>query len=85
MTAEQFAYWLQGFSEINEAKGHDNVGLTNTQWSTIRDHLALVFVKVTPIRAQQAPYTSLLAQLDLSDALARQSLCKADPSVRMTC
>lgn len=44
MTAEQFAYWLQGYSEIaGEAP-------TAEQWQVIQDHLKLVFEKVTPAR-----------------------------------
>lgn len=43
MTAEQFAYWLQGFAELN------NGALPNeTQWRSINDHLKTVFNKVTP-------------------------------------
>jgi hypothetical protein len=42
MTAEQFAYWLQGYAELNEAPP------SAEQWQAIRDHLALVFDKVTP-------------------------------------
>lgn len=43
MTTEQFAYWLQGFFEIQGAKE-----VTPTQVQIIKDHLALVFNKVTP-------------------------------------
>lgn len=42
MTTDQFAYWLQGFAELNEAPP------TPEQWKAIREHLALVFHKVTP-------------------------------------
>jgi hypothetical protein len=42
MTPEQFAYWLQGYAELNETPP------TAQQWQMIRDHLALVFEKVTP-------------------------------------
>ena len=42
MTTDQFAYWLQGFSELNDGPP------TAKQWQSIRDHLALVFTKVTP-------------------------------------
>jgi hypothetical protein len=42
MTAEQFAYWLQGYAELNAAPP------SAEQWQAIRDHLALVFNKVTP-------------------------------------
>lgn len=43
MTAEQFAYWLQGFSEITSKVP------TDVQWKIIQDHLQLVFKKVTPV------------------------------------
>lgn len=42
MTELQFAYLLQGFAELNEAPP------TPEQWKSIREHLALVFTKVTP-------------------------------------
>lgn len=42
MTAEQFAYWLQGYAELNAEPP------TAEQWRAIRDHLALVFHKITP-------------------------------------
>lgn len=42
MTTEQFAYWLQGFAELNTEPP------TAEQWQAIRDHLALVFEKKTP-------------------------------------
>lgn len=42
MTAQEFTYWLQGFSEINGATP------TQAQWKIIQDHLQLVFKKVTP-------------------------------------
>lgn len=42
MTSEQFAYWMQGFVELNGATP------TDEQWQSIKEHLATVFVKVTP-------------------------------------
>lgn len=42
MTPEQFAYWLQGFAELNEAPPSE------AQWKSVREHLALVFDKLTP-------------------------------------
>lgn len=45
MTSEQFTYWLQGFFEINDPKTIDE-----KQTQIIKDHLALVFNKVTPDR-----------------------------------
>lgn len=41
MTELQFCYWLQGFAEL--AEDEPTVG----QWETIKEHLALVFLKVT--------------------------------------
>lgn len=49
MTSEQFAYWLQGFVELNGS------GPTPEQWQSIKDHLKTVFVKVTPEVRQIAP------------------------------
>lgn len=45
MTPESFAYWLQGFFELS---GTDK--LTEKQVQIVKDHLALVFTKVTPER-----------------------------------
>lgn len=42
MTPEQFAYWLQGFAELNPQAPNAE------QWQAIRDHLNLVFKKETP-------------------------------------
>lgn len=42
MTAEQFAYWLQGFAELNTEPP------TKEQWQSINEHLKTVFTKVTP-------------------------------------
>lgn len=44
MTPEQFAYWLQGFAELNPQAPNAE------QWQAIRDHLNLVFKKETPVR-----------------------------------
>lgn len=45
MTSEQFTYWLQGFFEISNQHTLDE-----NQVKIIRDHLDLVFTKVTPKR-----------------------------------
>lgn len=44
MNAEQFAYWLQGFTELNPSVEQP----TPEQWKSITEHLKTVFVKVTP-------------------------------------
>lgn len=50
MTPEQFAYWLQGFAEINQKAPNE------AQWTIIKDHLTTVFKKVTPGPGIAAPY-----------------------------
>lgn len=45
MDATNFAYWLQGFFEVSDAKTLDK-----EQVQIIKDHLNLVFNKVTPNR-----------------------------------
>lgn len=45
MTPEQFTYWLKGFFEISNSEE-----LTPTQVLIVKDHLNLVFNKVTPDR-----------------------------------
>jgi hypothetical protein len=44
MTPEAFAYWLQGFAELNPSLEQP----TPEQWKSITEHLKTVFVKVTP-------------------------------------
>jgi hypothetical protein len=43
MTPDQFCYWLQGMFEITNTKQ-----LSETQTKIIKEHLQLVFTKVTP-------------------------------------
>lgn len=52
MTSEQFAYWLQGFVELHGSEP------TAEQWKQIKDHLQLVFVKVTPSVVVTGPVTT---------------------------
>jgi hypothetical protein len=51
MTADQFAYWLQGFTELHGEPPSPE------QWASIKEHLSLVFKKVTaPVqRVDQLP------------------------------
>jgi hypothetical protein len=41
MNQQDFCYWLQGFAELNQDAP------TPEQWESIKEHLALVFTKVT--------------------------------------
>lgn len=43
MTPQEFSYWLQGFVELSGEIP------TQNQWQVIKDHLALVFKKETPV------------------------------------
>lgn len=42
MKADEFCRWLQGFAELSANAPSDE------QWKSIKEHLQLVFVKVTP-------------------------------------
>jgi hypothetical protein len=48
MNADKFTYWLQGALELNPDMLKS--GMTPEQVQTIKDHLDLVFTKVTPDR-----------------------------------
>jgi hypothetical protein len=50
MNESDFAYWLQGFFELSNAKE-----LSERQCKMIKDHLTLVFEKKTPDRWTYTP------------------------------
>lgn len=73
MTAEQFAYWMQGFAELNSEPP------TAGQWQSMKEHLATVFVKVTP----QVNFPSPAFPRDLRDPnIAWPQLCR---EIQITC
>lgn len=47
MTPEEFCRWLKGYAEL---AGDGAVILTAVQWKIVKDHLNLVYNKVTPER-----------------------------------
>lgn len=49
MTPQDFCYWLKGYVELSET-----TSLTDNQVLVIKDHLDLVFKKVTPDRTEKA-------------------------------
>jgi len=53
MNSEQFAYWLNGFFEIENPKSLDE---RKTQ--IIKDHLSLLFNKITPSRVLKEDMTT---------------------------
>lgn len=66
MNAQDFAYWLKGFVEMNP-----NAMVTGTQWQIVKDHLELVFKKETPIRG----LSNLIHQHDGSQVGILQTTC----------
>lgn len=52
MNANDFAFWLNGFVELNKGKMPDD-----DQWKSIKEHLQLVFTKVTPPVGHKFPFT----------------------------
>lgn len=84
MDSKDFTYWLQGFFEISNEKT-----LNTKQVQIIKDHLALVFNKVTPDRTEdksfgidaQEEMRKLLLENDswISD-LDNPNLCSSEPS-----
>lgn len=64
MTSDQFAYWLQGFFEMTDSKN-----LSERQVSMIKEHLKLVFNKVTP-DIQPSPLPGLTKE-DIEKALEK--------------
>lgn len=65
MTAEQFAYWLQGYSEIA------GTAPSPEQWQVIQDHLKLVFDKRTPLRDLTAIPAQFPYKLDTGTPLTQ--------------
>ena len=79
MTPQEFCYWLQGFAEL----GGD--APTAEQWSAIKDHLQLTFVKVTPSYTwpnQILPNTYPLVTCSTSGKSVDQSF---DPATTFIC
>lgn len=51
MNERDFAYWLHGFMELTQGQTP-----SPAQWKSIREHLDLVFKKVTaPVQTQTGP------------------------------
>ncbi|HUW47256.1 MAG TPA: hypothetical protein VMW36_00745 [Patescibacteria group bacterium] len=43
MNERDFCYWLKGFTELTNSES-----LSDEQWAVVKDHLKLVFDKLTP-------------------------------------
>lgn len=57
MTPENFCYWLQGYFEI--CRADSNLDLSESKVKIIREHLELVFKKVTSNPNSQTTETAL--------------------------
>ncbi len=71
----QFAYWLQGFAELNEGEPSPE------QWQSIKDHLGLVFSKVTPplLVPREQPYRPFVS-LHEPQTLPLRAECTQTPN-----
>lgn len=54
MTEREFCYWLQGFFELTDTKN-----ISETQTEVIKEHLSLVFNKVTQKKFESNKYKHL--------------------------
>lgn len=71
MDAQSFCYWLQGFVELCP-----NQHPTISQWNAVKDHLQLVFNKVTP---QYTPDFHVTPNFPLSTQLRDAIVKKTAP------
>jgi hypothetical protein len=79
MTPEQFAYWLQGFVELNPSMEQP----TPEQWKAIGQHLQTVFVKVTPlVQIPPGPFVAAPAR-ELTPIEKIQDALNRNPHLRM--
>lgn len=62
MNSENFCYWLKGFFELENPKN-----LNEQQVEMIKDHLNLVFKKITPERT--------ISFLDPKEKIEKEFLC----------
>lgn len=89
MNQSEFTLWLHGYVEICGTRPDDR------QWEIIKDHLALVFTKVTPDRPSQTYCTSktnafpaTLPFRGIADDLINHGVLKSDGTpriVQVTC
>lgn len=82
MTAENFCYFLQGYLETSNPEF-----ISAAQTQIIKDHLALVFNKVTPDRSQSETKTQpycFKVPFDLEKQLSTQ-FTQTNPSKTLIC
>lgn len=70
MDALQFAYWLNGFVELNGEQPNQQ------QWDSIKQHLSLVFNKITPpIKPNIYPQQHVVGLSDLPNSIKPMAIC----------
>ena len=75
MTEREFCYWLQGLFEIGGV-----TSLDEQQTQIVKDHLALVFKKVTPDRKpMDTPKTPAVPMPGLPYEMLREPIHPMDP------
>lgn len=71
MKATEFCYWLQGFSELNQAAEQYTKQLTPEQVEIIQRHLTLVFVHDIDPQAGPPEYQEALNKIHGGSTLYR--------------
>ena len=66
MKSLNFCYWLQGYFEVLAAGGDPEAELTPEQVACIKDHLAMVLTKQTPVRGKVAKAVKTVPPEELS-------------------
>ena len=74
--ANYFVVWLKGFVEISEKSQ-----LENTEWTIIKDHLQLVFTKVTPDRSEKDGLQQIVDKFKEGIGKNTRPLCSAVSTV----
>jgi len=64
MDSNEFTFWLHGFFELQETNK-----LTIKQVKIIKDHLDLVFNKITPHRSENKKSKRVKIKIDQTDAI----------------
>jgi hypothetical protein len=77
MNAQEFAYWLNGFAELQVV----DTPPTTAQWKSIKEHLKLTFTKVTPeVNVTTVTPTQGLGVKDLEELVKRINNYPMQPS-----
>jgi len=88
MSPENFCYWLQGWFEIGRHNDH-NYSFNNQQIQEIKNHLKLVFEKVTPeLKIDDVllkSFTKTKPILDKDEVLCSGTTGQLNPNTSLIC